>query len=190
MKRLRGATTLRARSLRQASLLLLLLGLVVALAGPGGATGSATKLYSVGHALCTSADAFCEAFDEQELTYVKTDGPPSGGTMALTFSGFGGTFTCGETARPVIGSQVTVDPMGYTKPIEATFSWDKSLTGGTGVANFVFCLSKDDGATFFVVPQCGKGVGPTCEVRRNRSGEGHLRIVIRLAPQDPVGSLG
>ena len=155
-----------------------------------GLVSVTSALFDVVDALCTSADAFCEAFDEQELTYVKTDGPPSGGTMALTCSGFGGTFTCGETARPVIGSQVTVDPMGYTKPIEATFSWDKSLTGGTGVANFVFCLSKDDGATFFVVPQCGKGVGPTCEVRRNRSGEGHLRIVVRLAPQDPIGSLG
>ena len=155
-----------------------------------GALSVTSNSFDVVDALCTSADNVCEAIDEQGLTYIKTDGPPSGGTMALTFSGFGGTFTCGDAARPVIGSQVTVDPVGYTRPIEATFVWDKSLTGGTGVSNFVFCLSKDDGATYFVVPPCGKGVGPTCEVRRDRSGEGHLRIVLRLAPQDPIGSLG
>ena len=146
--------------------------------------------FDVADALCTSADPFCEASDQQGLTKIKTNGPPSGGTMALTFSGFGGSFTCAGTAHATIGSKVTIDPKNYTQPIDATFVWDKSITGGTGVSNFVFCLSKDDGATFFVVPECGKKVGPTCEVARNRSGEGHLQIVLRLAPNDPVGSLG
>lgn len=165
-------------------------GIDYTLAASMGVLSATSGSFDIVDALCTSADAVCEAFDEQQLTYVKTDGPPSGGTMALSFSALGGTFSCGNAARAVIGSQVTIDPNGYTRAITATLVWDKSLTGGTGVSNFVFCLSKDDGATFFVVPQCGKGVAPTCEAKRDRSGEGHLRIVIRLAPQDPVGSLG
>ena len=158
-----------------------------------GALSATSDSFDIVDALCTSADSFCEARDEQGRTYVKTDGPPAGGTMGLSFSGSGGTFSCGNTARAVIGSQVTIDPRypeSYTRAITATLVWDKSITGGTGVTNFVFCLSKDDGATFSFVRQCGKGVELPCEVKRDRSGEGHLRIVIRLAPQDPVGSLG
>ena len=152
---------------------------------------SATSMkFEVVDVLCTSADPVCAGSDQQQLTSVTTTGPPSGGTMALTFGGFGGSFTCGGTARAVIGSQTTIDPMGYTQPIDVTFTWDKSITKGTGVSNFVFCLSKDDGATFFVVPKCGGNVQPTCEVKRNRSGAGHLKIDVRLAPNDPVGSLG
>ena len=175
----------RASRLRHAILIALLSLLATTLAGPVGA-GSATHV----GVLCTSHDVVCDATDASGLTRVTTTAPPVGGTMALTFGGAGGTFTCGGTTRPVIGSQATIDPRGYTKPIEATFMWDKSITGGTGVAHFVFCLSKDNGSTFFVVPACGRKVGPTCEVERNRSGAGHLRIVVRLAPEDPVGSLG
>lgn len=159
----------------------------------GGPSSEPSDPFDVFDRLCTSDVDFCEAFDEEEQTYVKTDAPPIGGTMALSFSGSGGTFSCGDVTRAVIGSKMTIDPRypaDVTRAITATIIWDKSLTGGTGVANFVFCLSKNEGATFTVVRQCGKGVGLPCEVKRDRSGEGHLRIVIRLDPQDPIGGLG
>jgi hypothetical protein len=123
--------------------------------------------------------------------------------MALSFRS-ADTIPCAGT-RQLIGSLANIDPQGYTKPIEVAFTWDKSITGGSGVSHFVFCLSKDDGASFFVVPKCksggyhgshrGSGGGsskptPPCELKRSRTYKGDLRIVILIAPDDPVGGLG
>ncbi len=166
-------------------------GLGYTLVASKGALSATSSAFEVVDVLCTSADAFCEGEDEGQTTRINSPAPPSGGTMSFSFSGLGGTFSCGGTARSVIGAKTTVDPQGYTEPIALTFTWDKAVTPGTGVANFVFCLSKDEGASYFEVLGCAKkNSRPPCEVSRSRTGVGDLEIVVLIAPDDPVGTLG
>jgi hypothetical protein len=75
--------------------------------------------------------------------------------------------------------------------VQVELRWSKEEAPGTGVANFVLCLDKEnDDIGFFVAPVCPKKTSlGTCEVKRSRNGVGELVIVLQLG-EDPVGSLG
>jgi len=166
-------------------------GLGYTLVASKEALSATSDPFDVVDLLCVSTDAICESEDDGQTTHIMSPAPPAGGTMGFSFSALGGTFTCGGTARAVIGAQTTIDPQGYDAPIQLTFTWDKAVAPGTGVANFVFCLSKDEGASYFEPPACAtKKPRPPCEVSRSRTGVGDLEIVILIAPDDPIGSLG
>jgi hypothetical protein len=160
---------------------------------PGLTSSAPSTTFDVVDFLCTSDDPYCEAQDGGGTTHVRSPAPPTGGTMSFTFTGAGGQFTCGDVQRAVIGSQTIVDPQypqASQDPIQLTFTYDKSVAPGTGVANFVFCLSKDDGQSYFIVKKCGKRPQTPCELSRSRTGVGDLEIVVLIAPDDPIGSLG
>ena len=111
--------------------------------------------------------------------------------MAFTFSGLGTSFDCGDGTLQTIGAQTTIDPKGYTQPIDVTLTWIGVVPQGGGVAHFTFCLSKDEGASYFEVPDCNmRATNLPCERSRNSAGVANLEIVIRIAPDDPIGTLG
>lgn len=101
------------------------------------------------------------------------------------------TFSCAGQTLGAIGAQVSMEPSGYTNPIDVTFTWDRIVPDDGGVAHFNFCLSKDGGATFFEVPACNKNTtNLPCEVSRSATGVATLKMTVRLDPTDPVGGLG
>jgi hypothetical protein len=156
-----------------------------------GFQSATSNSFDVVDALCVPSDVSCEATDDSGTTKVSTPAPPPGGTMAFTFSGLGTTFDCGDGSVQTIGAQTTIDPRGYTDPIDVTLTWIGIVPQGGGVAHFTFCLSKDEGVSYFEVPECNRrATNLPCERSRNASGVSNLEIVIRIAPDDPIGSLG
>lgn len=146
-----------------------------------GARQGTSNSFDVVGFLCTSADVspVCEATDAAGTTSVSTARPTGSAKLAISFSG--GSSTCGSS---VIGSSITLDPIGYASGTNVTFTWDKAIAPGTGVANFVLCWSKPDQAPS-ELPKCGKHPQTTCELKRSRTGVGDLEIVLFLDPSDP-----
>lgn len=156
-----------------------------------GFQSATSNTFNVVDALCVPTDPVCEATDDSGTTRVKTPAPPPGGTMAFTFSGLGTSFDCGDGTLQTIGAQTTIDPNGYTQPIDVTLTWIGVVPQGGGVAHFTFCLSKDEGVSYFEVPDCNRrATNLPCERSRNSAGVANLEIVIRIAPDDPIGTLG
>lgn len=156
-----------------------------------GFQSATSNTFNVVDALCVPTDPVCEATDDSGTTRVKTPAPPPGGTMAFTFSGLGTSFDCGDGTLQTIGAQTTIDPNGYTQPIDVTLTWIGVVPQGGGVAHFTFCLSKDEGVSYFEVPDCNKrATNLPCERSRNSAGVANLEIVMRIAPDDPIGTLG
>jgi hypothetical protein len=156
-----------------------------------GFQSATSNTFDVVDALCVPTDLVCEATDDSGTTKVKTPAPPPGGTMAFTFSGLGTSFDCGDGTLQTIGAQTTIDPKGYTQPIDVTLTWIEVVPQGGGVSHFTFCLSKDDGGSYIEVPDCNKrATNLPCERSRNATGVSSLEIVIRIAADDPIGSLG
>lgn len=156
-----------------------------------GFQSATSNTFNVVDALCVPTDPVCEATDDSGTTRVKTPAPPPGGTMAFTFSGLGTSFDCGDGTLQTIGAQTTIDPEGYTQPIDVTLNWIGVVPQGGGVAHFTFCLSKDEGVSYFEVPDCNRrATNLPCERSRNSAGVANLEIVIRIAPDDPIGTLG
>ena len=160
------------------------------------AASDPSNTFDVVTELCTSEDpeAICEASDAARTTTVTTNRPPAGATMALTFSGLVTQFSCDGGRIDTRGALARIEPAGYTRPIALTTRWDKAVAPGTGVTNFVFCMSKD-GVSYTLVTPCTKTGElpvdkPFCELKRNRNGVGDLLIQYLISPNDPWGGLG
>jgi hypothetical protein len=164
--------------------------LVASATGFQSATSNAFDVVDV---LCVSSDPVCEATDDSGTTKVKTPAPPPGGTMAFTFSGLGTSFECGDGTLQTIGAQTTIDPdyPSGAAPIDVTLTWIGIVPQGGGVSHFTFCLSKDDGLSYTEVPECNKrATNLPCERSRNAAGVANLELVVRIAPDDPIGAIG
>jgi hypothetical protein len=150
----------------------------------GTITSDPSNDFDVVNVVCTSSSTTCEASDADAVTSVRAPVPQGDAKLAISFG------DTGSACVPnLIGSTVTLDPLGYSSPTQVTFEWEKSEAPGTGVANFVFCWSKP-GEAAEVLPKCGKRPQGTCELSRNRNGAGDLEILVRLDPADPEFELG
>lgn len=133
----------------------------------------------------------CTLTNDDGNTSVTTDFPsPTGDPTLLGMSATGALFDCGSGSSPSLGSIVTIDPpSGYTvdNPISVTLRFDKSVAPGTGVSNFVLCVSKQ-GGPFTVVGDCPKHIRASdlpCITKRNRNGVGDLILVMLMTSDDP-----
>ncbi len=149
----------------------------------GSATGVSNAFDVVGF-LCTSSSTTCEASDDAGVTTVRAPVPQGDSKLAISFGDTGS-----GCVSNLIGSTITLDPLGYAASTQVTLEWDKSEAPGTGVANFILCWSKPS-ETAEVLPKCGKRPQGTCELKRNRNGAGDLEILVRLDPADPEFELG
>jgi hypothetical protein len=150
-------------------------------------------------------DAPCEASDPDRKTTLTTPQPPPGATIGFSFGALGTGSTCAGSTFTARGPVANVDPKYPASydgpPLSFVGRWDKSIVPGTGVANFIFCMSKD-GLVYEIVPQCTKSGGlppdqlnpaatkPYCELHRSRNGVGDLIIRFLIAPEDPFVGLG
>jgi len=159
------------------------------LASYTGLTSVESSSFDVVDQLCTSSDLFCEV--SNDTTKVQTAAPTGDATMALSLSVGSKSFTCDGVALTSDGSLALIDPTGYTAPYTVTLTYDKAVASGTGVANFVVCLSKD-GVSYTQLSDCkNKHPNPPCILSRNRTGVGDLEIVLLLDPSDPyAGTAG
>lgn len=161
-----------------------------------GAISATSNAFDVVDRLCLHGDPAgeCVATDDAGTTTVTTPLPPLGGTMSLTFDAGAATLSCSGLELARRGSLAVIDPVGYADAIPVTLRWDKSVAPGTGVANFVLCMSKD-GIEYSVAPACTKSGQlpadtPYCELKRNRNGVGDLVIEVLIHPTDPIAGLG
>ncbi len=159
-----------------------------------GLTGTSNG-FDVFDLLCTEP-VICEETDADGTTTVTTPGPPVGGSMGLSFEDFPNSFTCeGTPSFDRKGSLAVLDPLGYAGPtITAKGRWDKTITPGTGVANFIICWSKN-GISYSVAGPCtNKGKLPAatafCILKRSRNGVGDLEIDFLMSTNDPWAVLG
>ncbi len=93
------------------------------------------------------------------------------------------------------GMAVVVNPPsghGNDNPIQVTLEYDKSVTPGTGVANFEFCMEKlvaGQSVVIDPVPNCNDTAGTPdpfpCIDERHRDNAGDL-IVVVLITDDPI----
>ena len=151
-----------------------------------------SEAFDVVTRLCTSSllePSVCQLSDG--TVTVLTARPKGDATMTLDLEGVG-PICAGYNSR---GAVARIEPEDYagTAGIEMTMRWSKSVAPGTGVSNFVLCMS-EDGATYDVAPLCTKSgkipTGKFCELKRNRNGVGELVITFLIAPQDPYVGLG
>ncbi len=162
-------------------------------ASAGDLSPATSEPFDVVTRLCTSTDAnpVCQASDVGGTVTVLTARPSGNATMTLDFAG--GPICTGYTTR---GAVARIEPEDYagTGGIEITMRWSKSVAPGTGVSNFVLCMSKD-GTNYSVPRSCAKGGNlpngeSFCELKRSRSGVGELVISFLIHPQDPYVGLG
>ena len=162
-------------------------------ASAAGLSSATSDEFDVVTRLCTALDPspVCQASDVGGTVTVLTARPSGNATMTLDFAGV--PICTGYTRR---GAVARIEPEDYagTGGIEITMRWSKSVTPGTGVSNFVLCMSKD-GTTYSVPPSCTKsGKLPTgasfCELKRSRNGVGELVISFLIHPEDPYVGLG
>lgn len=146
--------------------------------------------------LCTSSDPdpVCQASDVGGTVTVLTARPQGNDSMTLDFGEIGAEIDCGAGFR-TRGALARIEPdYAAGDAVEVTMRWSKEVAPGTGVANFVLCMSKD-GTTYSVPPSCPRsGKLPKdenfCELKRNRNGVGELVISFLIKPQDPYVGLG
>jgi hypothetical protein len=143
-------------------------------------------------------DTPCEAQDREGKVTLTTPRPPLGATIGFSFGALGNGSTCAGSPFTSRGPVANVDPKypkDYDGPaLSFVGRWNKSEVPGTGVANFLFCMSKD-GLAYEIVPSCTKsgelpGSFPYCELHRSRNGVGDLIIRFLIAPDDPFVGLG
>jgi hypothetical protein len=122
-------------------------------------------------------------------TSVSAPSPPFGATLAITFSGLGSTSSCGT--HDIVGSRITLDPVGYQAASEVTMTWPTAQPPGVGVPFYVICLDDGKPGSPKVLPVCAKqDPQATCELRRSRTGVGDFQAVVLLAPFDPGFDFG
>jgi hypothetical protein len=111
------------------------------------------------------------------------------------------TFSCrlkdGTTRTITVAGAISLvdPPPGYTvnNPLTLTMTLSKEAAPGTGVVNFIICLSKDRGLTYNQVLDCGKKFKKSdipCITRRSRTGVGELVITMLITSADPWGGTG
>jgi hypothetical protein len=154
---------------------------------------------------CTGASS-CSATNAEGNTTVRTDG-----NATISFGPSGQPFECGtqETAFPARGSIATIVPgESYTadNPLTLTFIYDSSVAPPTVLTNldvfvpsFTFCISKDFGKTYTVVPACPEpnsdgflqlaDADLPCVKTEFRDDSENLNIVLLLTSTDPFAGL-
>jgi hypothetical protein len=165
-------------------------------ASSGLLTPDTSASFDVVTRLCTSSDPdpVCQASDPGGTVTVLTSRPRGNDSMTIDFGAIGAQIDC-LTGFQTRGALTRIDPDYSTSDaIEITMRWSKEVAPGTGVANFVLCMSKD-GTTYSVPPSCPRsGKLPKdenfCELKRNRNGVGELVISFLIKPQDPYVGLG
>jgi len=151
--------------------------------------------------LCTDATK-CEGSTTNGSKKVELLTPLGTGTASIGFFvPQTNTFNCllrngTTTTITVAGAVALVDPPpGYTvnNPLTLTMTLSKQAAPGTGVVNFIICLSKDRGQTYNQVVDCGKKFKKSdipCITRRSRTGVGELVITMLITSEDPWGGTG
>ena len=176
-------------------------------ASAAGLTSDTSQPFDVLDAICAQGVVDCAQSNVDNNTKADVSYPTStGGQTQLLFSPTGQSFTCGGSTKPAIGAWVTIQPAaGYTaaNPLTVTLTYSKSVAPGTGVSNFVLCISKDGGSTFTVVKNCPKhdddddgwkhdktqkltDANLPCTISRHRTGVGDLVFVMLMTSTDPI----
>ncbi len=108
------------------------------------------------------------------------------GTLTISLIDFAGACPNGS------GQSVVVNPPnghGNNNPVQVKVEYDKSITPGTGVTNFVFCVEKLAGLVIEPVPACKDSAGTAqpfpCIDDRRRDNAGDLRVRF-LITDDPI----
>jgi hypothetical protein len=133
--------------------------------------------------ICEPGDVECKANDGAGTT-IQAPVPTAGQTV-LTF--VDDERACGDLTVGTVGSLGVVDPIGQSSQLDVTFTYDQAIS--QGVSQSVFCLSKDDGVSFFALGDC-KNDAPPCIVRGGRTTGGALEYIVRIPPNDPWGGTG
>jgi hypothetical protein len=150
--------------------------------------------FDVVETICAVAGTTCTWQNKNKTISATSTVPGNGQALGLGFSSLGNDVTCtpsGGTALSPKGEAIEIDPVSYTGPYTITLVYAKSVSG-TGSTPFVTCLSKDNGVSWFAVPDCGSTVPVNtapCVQSQKRVTGGALQIVLFLEQGDP-GSAG
>ena len=174
-------------------------------ASSGSLTPATSAPFNVGNPNTCDGTSDCSVSNTDGTTTVETDG-----VATITFGPTGELFQCdGEDgASPARGSIATIVPgEGYTaaNPLSLTFIYSPSVAPppvltnlDVGPQTFVFCITKDGGQTYNVVPACPENsdgfpqvTDDTLPCIRNefRDDSENLNIVLLLTSTDPGAGL-
>jgi hypothetical protein len=149
--------------------------------------------FDVVETICAVAGTTCTWQNKNNTINATSTVPGNGQALGLGFQQLGSVTCTPEGGTPLSpkGEAIEIDPVNYTGPYTITLVYAKSVSG-TGSTPFVTCLSKDNGASWFAVPDCGSTVPVNtapCVQSRKRVTGGALQIVLFLEQGDP-GSAG
>lgn len=96
---------------------------------------------------------------------------------------------CTTADVSAMGPLYTIAPPSGAPEYTVTIRYPKEETPGTGVANFVHCMSNNPGVDAFeaIAPCDNKNPVPKCVLDQRRTGVGELVVTFLLTPGDPVG---
>jgi hypothetical protein len=186
------------------------LGYTLAASFPG-ASGATSAPFDVVTAKCVDDTVNCSATTDpngngtsaQQNTVGSVEVIDTGATgdgQGSIFLGLEPTAVCTIPGGQQIGVAVVFVPTGFPGAYaQLRVEYDKTTAPGTGVANFTFCIDKEEtaGVDYTIVPDCPKKNlntyvdrnGP-CILKRNRTNAGDLEVFFYLKATDPkVGGI-
>jgi hypothetical protein len=101
-------------------------------------------------------------------------------------------FSCNEDESPAGDTLVNINPRDYpaTVPtITVSLTYAKSETGNGPASDFTFCMSKNDGQSWFPVLPCSATSELPCIVEKKRVSGGALLVQVLMESDDPWGGL-
>jgi hypothetical protein len=161
---------------------------------PTTGINATSSSFDVVETICAVAGTTCTWQNKNNTINATSTIPGNGQALGLGFQSLGNV-TCtpegGTTPLSPKGEAIQIDPVNYTGPYTITLVYAKSVSG-SGSDTFVTCLSKDNGATWFSIPDCSAttpvNTAPCVQDRKRVTG-GALQIILLLEPGDP-GSAG
>jgi hypothetical protein len=161
-----------------------------------------SNVFDVVEKLCTHLNDVCEWSNGNGRITANASAPPEPTGVDVPSLGIGFTdeqqdldvlnFSCNADESPVGSTLVNINPRDYpgTVPtITVSLTYSKSETGSGPASAFTFCMSKNNGVSWFAVPSCASTSTLPCILEQKRVSGGALLIDVLMESDDPWGGL-
>jgi hypothetical protein len=161
-----------------------------------------SNVFDVVEKLCTYLNDTCEWANGNGRIHANAAPPPEPSGDDVPSLGIGFTdeqadldvlnFSCNTDESPSGNTLININPRDYPETvatITVSLTYAKVATGNGPASSFTFCLSKNDGESWFPVAQCTSTPQPPCILDQKRVTGGDLLVVLFLESDDPWGGL-